>query len=106
MYGNRSGGWVFPPSGYGGKAKLWPTVVFQTQNDDLPILLCPADEDPKGKRSYILNEHISRNHIRFGSTVPGGRSPSAAVVIGEKKSGSGDSYMSVNYPELFDYLPD
>jgi prepilin-type processing-associated H-X9-DG protein len=105
IYGNTYGGWVFPPSNSGVKVSQWATVVFKSADPNPPFLICPADVEPKKNISYILNDHIRANRIRFGSKPPG-RTPSEAVVMGEKRSGSGDYLMSVNYPELADYLPD
>jgi prepilin-type N-terminal cleavage/methylation domain-containing protein len=101
-YSNSNNGWLFP-SGlpeYGYSATLdptkrWPVHVLTPPTWNNKILLCPADFEPAAEHSYILNEHLGLNHIRFSSGDLGGHSPDTVVVMGEKKASVSDYYMDI-----------
>jgi len=83
---------VYPDDGSPGEFHdVWPLVVFNVWNP--PILLCPADQQPAGQHSYILNEHMSYYNEKYGRPLPAHRSPSDVVLMGEKTSDVPDYYM-------------
>lgn len=95
MYANDNRGLMFPVGWGAGKPpeQRWPVYVFKPAQWDPPAMLCPADEQPANKHSYILNNHFKRHDIRFGATK--GVNPSDVVVLGEKKSEAPDYYMDL-----------
>ncbi len=94
----------------------WPMKVFDMKNAPLPplydpadytmadcrkydprpytppVLTCPSDDDPLMAHTYVLNNHLADENIRFGSRIRG-ITPSDVVVAGEKKNRSADYYM-------------
>jgi prepilin-type N-terminal cleavage/methylation domain-containing protein len=101
MYGNNWHGSIYPPD-LGGDAppeRRWPVFVFKPAVWNPRVMLCPSDvEHPVNEHSYILNAHLDRNKVKFGTKVPG-LSSSEVVLMGEKSSDFGDYYMHPgNYP--------
>jgi type II secretory pathway pseudopilin PulG len=99
---------IFP---YLPPSKRWPVYAFKmptppagTPDDDEHVsfwtpkeMVCPADIEPAGGHSYILNKHLAdapAKLIKYSSKLPDGRSPAEVVVMGEKVSDSSDYYMS------------
>ena len=72
---------------------VWPLLVFGQWNP--PIMLCPTDTDPLpvAQHTYVLNEYLSYYNEKYGTPLPNHLSPSDAVLMGEKVSGTGDYYM-------------
>jgi prepilin-type N-terminal cleavage/methylation domain-containing protein/prepilin-type processing-associated H-X9-DG protein len=95
MYANENHDWFAPPDlgcPPNPPEKCWPSVVFAPKK--LPeTMLCPADEEPAGLHSYILNDHVMKRKIRHGKTGQRGLSPSDIILLGEKKSDWMDFYM-------------
>jgi prepilin-type N-terminal cleavage/methylation domain-containing protein len=95
MYANNNRGWLFP-MGLGTntpREERWPTLVFNPPVYNPPVMLCPNDPESVGWHSYLLNAHLGRKGIRFGSTNLGGMNPSEVVVMGEKTSWRSDYYL-------------
>jgi len=59
------------------------------------VMLCPSDEEPSEEHSYILNDHLFLNKIKFGSRNLGGLTPSDVILMGEKRTDWNDYYMNV-----------
>jgi prepilin-type N-terminal cleavage/methylation domain-containing protein/prepilin-type processing-associated H-X9-DG protein len=96
MYGNVNRGWIFPPlrGAFSPKPERWPNFVFTPAVWNPPVMRCPADaEDAAEEHSYILNNHLYENKIKFGDKVPG-RDPSHVIVMGEKHWDYPDYYMN------------
>ena len=90
------------------KEERWPAYVFDPPVWNPKSLLCPEDQDPVNEHSYVLNKHLekspqqmvksSRSNVQ-GTTSTGEDTyivASAIVVMGEKKSQSGEYYMDVD----------
>ena len=67
----------------GYNAKLYTPAVFR----------CPEDVDPAEAHSYVVNQHLADNRIRFGGRVSWLGSSSNVIVAGEKKTEIRDYYM-------------
>lgn len=97
MYGNIWHGWIYPPGLGSGhpKDQRWPVFVFHPAVWNPPILRCPNDNRDilLGDHSYILNDHLAKEGVKFGTKVPG-RSPSDVIVMGEKRWDYDDYYMN------------
>ncbi|HWB54918.1 MAG TPA: type II secretion system protein [Tepidisphaeraceae bacterium] len=102
-YSNDNGGQMFP---YGlGANRLnnnppdpWPAYAFIPPIWNPPIMICPADQDPAGYHSYVLNAHLRAVENELGkdvhySTHVQGYDPTQIVLMGEKKSSVTDYYM-------------
>lgn len=117
QYAQENRGWMYPPSmGANKPAKdRWPVVVFKVRPNDPAsatvenwtpkIMTCPADftgaevqNDPINYtvHSYVLNDHLKTNVVRYSSKDLGGLTPSQVVVLGEKRSTERDYYMNIN----------
>jgi len=70
---------------------VWPYVIFKVWNP--PIMLCPADFDPWGEHSYVINEHLAYWRVRYSTELPNHQSPSSVVLMGEKVAVLPDYYM-------------
>ncbi len=70
---------------------VWPYVVFKVWNP--PIMLCPADIEPAGEHSYVINEHLAYWRVRYSTELPNHRPTSEVVLMGEKTSRLPDYYM-------------
>jgi prepilin-type N-terminal cleavage/methylation domain-containing protein/prepilin-type processing-associated H-X9-DG protein len=96
MYGNNWRGWIYPPA-LGANhypTDCWPVFVFKPAVASPPVMLCPSDvEHPNLEHSYILNDNLAIQKVKFGSKVPG-RTPSDVIVMGEKRSDYNDYYMN------------
>src|SRR4051812_8652389 len=106
MYADNNKDWFAPPDmGFPDYPieKCWPSVVFAAiKLPPLPaIMLCPADDEPAGQHSYILNDHVIKRKIRRGKTGGGGILSGDIILLGEKKSDHADFYMEYtkNGPE-------
>ena len=96
MYGNDNRGWIYP-RGFGAGSppdKRWPVYVFKPAVYDPPIMFCPNDPDPMFEHSYILNDHIGENNMKFGSKPPRGLTTADIVLMGEKVNSQPDYYMN------------
>jgi prepilin-type N-terminal cleavage/methylation domain-containing protein/prepilin-type processing-associated H-X9-DG protein len=106
MYSEDHGGYLFPDKmGWPGSGappdvvpgtnppqyNVWPFVVFKVWNP--PIMRCPADVDPAGDHSYIVNDHLAYWRVKYSSSLPNHQSPSNVVLMGEKISNLPDYYM-------------
>lgn len=96
MYGNQWRGACYPPSMGAGNPpdQRWPVEVFKPAVYNPPVMTCPSDIDPAEEHSYILNDHIAENGMKFGSRPPNGISISDIVLMGEKTSDQPDYYMN------------
>lgn len=100
MYANANKGHMFPV-GFGAGMpmdKVWPNYVFTPPRGDPPTMICPADQEPVGKHSYLLNSHIPARQIRYGATK--GVSSSEIILMGEKKTTSHHYYMDAEDGDL------
>jgi prepilin-type N-terminal cleavage/methylation domain-containing protein/prepilin-type processing-associated H-X9-DG protein len=97
IYANQWKGWIYPPemtADNDDKTKHWPVEVFKPAIWNPKILLCPADFEPDGEHSYILNYHLYLKNIKYQTKLAG--IPSTEVVVmGEKRSDRIDYYMTV-----------
>jgi prepilin-type N-terminal cleavage/methylation domain-containing protein len=107
IYGNEQRGWIFPPlrGAFSPKDQRWPNFVFKPAVWNPPVMKCPSDqEDMSEEHSYILNNHLYEQKIKFGDKVPG-RDPSHVIVMGEKHWDYPDYYMnSVEEKNVTDYF--
>jgi prepilin-type N-terminal cleavage/methylation domain-containing protein/prepilin-type processing-associated H-X9-DG protein len=79
----------------------WRSVPPAEQMEKYPadeytpaILRCPEDNEPAEAHSYVLNDHLADERIRFGTSRLGSAGSSANVVVaGEKLTTSRDYYM-------------
>lgn len=107
MYSENWNGAVYPPRMGANRppSGRWPTVVFKmafpSEPTDDPaqwqpkVLLCPQDYEPANKHSYVLNDHIRMEGIKYSSRIGGGLGPADVIVMGEKKSSELDYYMNI-----------
>ncbi|MFN4242791.1 MAG: prepilin-type N-terminal cleavage/methylation domain-containing protein [Tepidisphaerales bacterium] len=107
MYSEQWNGALFPPRMGANRPphQRWPTVVFkmafpaEPTNDPADwqpaVMLCPQDAEPVNKHSYVLNDHLTVERIKYSSRDLGGLSPSDVIVMGEKKSSEPDYYMNI-----------
>lgn len=97
MYANQWKGWIYPPDlGANHPREMrWPVHVFKPAVWNPPVMLCPSDDEPKEEHSYILNDHLARRGIKFGSRDLGGLTPPEVIVMGEKRTDWNDYYMNV-----------
>jgi prepilin-type N-terminal cleavage/methylation domain-containing protein/prepilin-type processing-associated H-X9-DG protein len=98
IYSQNWKGWIFPP-GLGAQPTLpkdhrWPVHVFKPAVWNPPVMLCPADFEPKEEHSYILNDHLHLHGIKFSSKNFGGLPSSDVIVMGEKRTDYEDYYMN------------
>ena len=96
IYAQKWNGWIIPP-GRGfevAEDQRWPVYVFKPSIHNPPVMLCPSDVEPLGPHSYVLNQHLVDKHVKYGSKVRRGISPSDVVVAGEKVSDRDDYYMN------------
>ena len=88
----------FPPpwgsTPYPGAAAPYDPETFPAGPYTPKIMLCPSDPDPYEAHSYVLNQHLADERIRFGTRRFGKLTSSAEVVVmGEKKTTERDYYM-------------
>lgn len=98
LYSNNWRGWLFPP-GLGAnvaRERRWPIHVFKPPVWNPPEMLCPADFEPREEHSYILNNHLVDNQVRYFTKRLGGLSSSDVILMGEKRSDWPDYYMNRN----------
>lgn len=106
MYQDNNHGWMYPP-GLGAQPTLlpedrWPNKVFVPPQPNPPQMICPNDKepgirdlDPLDKHSYILNNHLIYQKIRYTTRSP--KYPIGDVVLmGEKVNGYRDYYMEID----------
>ena len=99
IYSNVWNGWIYPPNLGANRLpeERWPIHVFKPAVWNPPVMKCPSDApDMAEDHSYILNNHLAENEIKFGSKVPN-RSPSDVIVMGEKQWDYPDYYMNSNF---------
>jgi prepilin-type N-terminal cleavage/methylation domain-containing protein/prepilin-type processing-associated H-X9-DG protein len=96
IYANQWRGWCYPPHLGAGTPPdhRWPVFVFKPAVYNPPVMLCPNDVEPAEQHSYILNNHIAENNIKFSSKDLGGLTSSDVVLMGEKTSLANDYYMN------------
>ena len=101
-YANHWRGWMFPPGLGSGSPpdQRWPVQVFEPPVWNPPVLKCPADPEPAGDHSYILNSHLTERRVKYTNTTMSGLCPADVVVMGEKLSTVDDYYMD---PQMGDY---
>jgi prepilin-type processing-associated H-X9-DG protein len=68
-------------------------LVFKPPVWNPKVMLCPSDIQPREEHSYLLNDHLARYKIKYGSTR--GVSRSDIILMGEKKSDWDDYYMNL-----------
>ena len=96
IYANYWKGELFPP-GLGAGSPLndrWPVHVFHPPAWNPPVMLCPTDFEPAEEHSYVLNDHLTRNGVRYTDTNVAGKTPPEIIVMGEKVSSEHDYYMN------------
>ena len=125
MYANDNRGWFYPVGpnradgkpatlGYNGPgtdpASIWTFIVFG--KTDPPVMVCPTDAgnfpavdiDPNGnavpvlpvfQHSYMLNQHLADNRVKFTShgAQLAGKPAIEVVVMGEKKLSKWDYFL-------------
>ena len=93
-------GWLFPPELGSNRnpPDRWPVHVFKPARYDPEVMLCPSEADPKpeAEHSYILNNHIVHEGIKYGSQNLGDRSVTDIIVLGEKIFERDDYYMNIH----------
>jgi len=98
MYGLEWRGAIYP-RGFGAgtipRENCMPAHIFKPAIWNPPIMLCPADDpEPAYEHSYIINDHLGENGMKFGSKPPRGLSSADVVVMGEKVTTEPDYYMN------------
>lgn len=98
MYGNDWKGIIYP-RGYGAGTipieNCMPAHIFKPAVWNPPVMICPADSpEPAFMHSYIINDHLGENGMKFGSRPPRGLSSADVVVMGEKTTDEPDYYMN------------
>lgn len=107
IYSQNNGGWLFP-MGRGANlppSERWPAKVFKMKYpDDLSdtnvehwqpkIMICPTDQEPAAYHSYVLNDHLTLEKIKY-STRRQGIAPYDVIVVGEKYTSEVDYYMNI-----------
>lgn len=85
--------------------RRWPVHVFKPSVYNPPIMLCPADLEPRAAHSYILNDHLFVHGVKFSTKNLGGLTTSDVIVMGEKKSDRDDYYMNerTDYPSRVEF---
>ena len=58
-------------------------------------MTCPSDFEPVMEHTYVLNDHLFQEKIKYGSKIPGGVPVSDVVVMGEKRATENDYYMNL-----------
>jgi prepilin-type processing-associated H-X9-DG protein/prepilin-type N-terminal cleavage/methylation domain-containing protein len=96
MYGNDNRGYIYPRNLGAGSppAKRWPVHVFKPAIYNPPVMFCPNDPDPAFEHSYIINDHLGENGVKYSSKMPRGLSISDIIVMGEKTTDQPDYYMN------------
>jgi len=107
-YTNQWNGYLFPPDMGAAATDLapkyhdvWPYIVFD--QDSPAIMMCPNDPDAYFQHSYVVNEHLAANNVKYWSNMNAlhGLTPDKIIVMGEKVSTEHDYYME---PGDFDRL--
>lgn len=69
-------------------------IYFSAEKYTPKVMICPQDPDPLEWHSYVVNQHLADERIRFGTARLGKAGSSSAVVVaGEKKTTERDYYM-------------
>lgn len=81
----------------------YPTEPALTRDQDSSpwtpdVMLCPQDPEPMYQHSYVLNDHLATEQIKYSSRNLGGKTPYEVIVLGEKKSDQPDYYMNISKP--------
>jgi prepilin-type N-terminal cleavage/methylation domain-containing protein len=111
-YSQDNRGWMYPPGlGYAAwpnfpkPSERWYTKVWKMQPRNPstpereeewtpPIMLCPSDDlNPMAYHSYVLNDHLEENKIKYSSKSKG-LAPSEIILMGEKVTSEPDYYMN------------
>lgn len=114
MYSEANRGFLFPPDRgmFSVPSQRWPVLVFkmaypveptdhdaQLAEDPVQwrpaILECPADLQPAFAHSYVLNNHLVLDTVKYSSGMRG-VSPADIIIVGEKKTIAVDYYMNVS----------
>ena len=96
MYANQWKGWIYPP-GLGANRppdERWPVHVFKPAVWNPPVMTCPEDIEPAEQHSYILNDHLKVQGVKYHSKWLG-KPNTEIVLMGEKRSSYDDYYMNV-----------
>jgi prepilin-type N-terminal cleavage/methylation domain-containing protein/prepilin-type processing-associated H-X9-DG protein len=116
QYAQENKGWMYPPSMGANKPPKdrWPVVVFKIRPNDPAnatienwtpkAMICASDftgeavmQEPNYTiHSYVLNDHLKENVVRYSSKDLGGLTPNEVIVMGEKRSTERDYYMNIN----------
>lgn len=85
---------VFTDADYPGAfADAEVAIAFPAKDYTPKVLLCPEDPEAAEAHSYVVNQHLADNRIRFGGRVGWLGSSSRVIVAGEKKTEIRDYYM-------------
>lgn len=97
IYANNWKGWMYPPGLGSGEppATRWPNFVFKPAKFNPKEMVCPADFEPAMEHSYVLNDHLFQEKIKYGTRLAAGVSPSDVIVMGEKRPEFDDYYMNL-----------
>ena len=97
IYANNWKGYMYPPGLGAGdpEEKRWPNFVFKPAKYNPKEMICPSDMEPVMEHSYVLNDHLYQERLKYGSKVPGGTATSDVVVMGEKRASENDYYMNL-----------
>lgn len=104
IYAQNWKGWIVPPGLDDAVAptERWPAVVFRSAVVNPAVMRCPADFEPAGERSYMLNWHLIDRAVRITDRRRG--APAHEIVVaGEKIASRGDYYL--NATDYADGLP-
>ncbi len=97
-YVNPETGEVSDGAGYpGGHSNEDQRLFYPAELYTPKVMLCPEDLDPWEYHSYVVNQHLADDRIRFGTQKLGKLGSSSEVIVaGEKKTTVRDYYMEAN----------
>jgi prepilin-type N-terminal cleavage/methylation domain-containing protein/prepilin-type processing-associated H-X9-DG protein len=100
IYANNWKGQVYPPGLGAGLVgadinKRWPVHVFKPAKWNPKEMICPSDLEPAEEHSYVLNDHLFQEKIKYGTKLASGVPPTEVIVMGEKHSAIIDYYMNL-----------
>ena len=91
MYSSGLG--TFPASDYYSSAPGEQALKFDALPYTPRVMRCPEDQEPVEAHSYVVNNHMADERIRFGGRTGFLHSSSLILVAGEKKTEVRDYYM-------------
>jgi prepilin-type N-terminal cleavage/methylation domain-containing protein len=97
IYSNNWKGYVYPPGLGAGdpREKRWPIHVFKPAKWNPKEMTCPSDYEPAEEHSYVLNDHLFQEKIKYTTKLASGTPSSDVIVMGEKRTAEIDYYMNL-----------